>query len=329
MSQKEIDKALKAVKKVHGEASALRLTQDRLHSEIEEVIPTGLDALDHYALQIGGLAVGRISEVWSEEGKGKTSFGLCELASCQRDGGVAVLVEVEHALTAERVKTFNLDEESLIVFEPESLEQGLGQIGTFLEALPKTVGPTLFVWDSLASTLVEEELKLGPDGKATSPGAMARVVSMYCRRLLPVLAEKRGHLQFINQIRHKIGVMFGSPETTPGGNALKFYASQRMRIGSGGEGAKIADGKRGGEQVGHKVRFLVKKNRFGYPHRDVLTRLLYDEGWDNDWTNLRLAKSWGLIPSNSSSGDKAKAALDAVHWSAMEAAKVVSKKKGK
>ena len=326
MSQKEIDKALKAVKKVHGEASALRLTEDRLRSEVEEVIPTGLDAFDWYGLQIGGLAVGRISEIWSDEGKGKTSFGLTELAACQRDGGVSVLVEVEHALTDERVKTFGLDRESLIVFEPESLEQGLGQIGTFLDALPKTVGPILFVWDSLASTLVEEELKQGPDGKPTTPGAMARVMSMYCRRLLPVLAEKRGHLQFINQIRHKIGVMFGSPETTPGGNALKFYASQRMRIGSG---EKIGDSKRQGEQVGHQSRFVVKKNRFGYPHREVNTRLMYDEGWDNDWTNLRLAKSWGLIPPNSSSGDKAKAALKSVHWSAMEAAKLKAKSKGK
>lgn len=325
MSQKEIDKALKAVRKVHGEASALRLTEDRLHSEIEEVIPTGIDAIDWYALQIGGLAVGRISEIYSEEGKGKTSFGLAELAACQRDGGLGVLVEVEHALTDERVETFGIDREGLIVFEPESLEQGLGQIGTFLEAVPNTVGPILFVWDSLASTLVEEELKQGADGKPTTPGAMARVMSMYLKRLLPLLAAKRAHLQFINQIRHKIGVMFGSPETTPGGNALKFYASQRMRIGSG---EKIGDSKRAGEQVGHQSRFVIKKNRFGYPNREVITRLMYDEGWDNDWTNLKLAKAWGLIPANSSSGAKVKEALEGVKWSAMEAAKLKVGKAG-
>lgn len=315
----KLDAALKAVRKAHGEAAALRLTEDRLHSEVEEVIPTGIDALDWYGFQIGGLAVGRISEVFSAEGKGKTSLGLQELAACQRDGGVAVLLETEHASQRSRLETFGIDLDELVVFEPESLEQGLGMCGTFLDNLPDGLGPTLFVWDSLAGTMVEAELEQGPDGKPAPPGAMARVMADKLKRLLPMLAKKRAHLQFINQTREKIGVMFGSPEYTPGGKALQFYASQRFRIGSG---PKVADSTRGGEQVGHESTIKIVKNRFGYPHREVHTRLLYDSGWDNDWTNLKLAKSWGLLSKNSGDAAKAKEALESVQWSQIAATKV-------
>src|SRR5690554_427387 len=121
----ELDTALKAVRKQSGEASAYRLTETRLHSQVEEVIPTGIEALDHYAFQCGGLPVGRISECWSEPHKGKTAFGLHCLANCQRVGGVAVLVETEQALDEERVTTFGINLDDLIVFNPDYFEQGI------------------------------------------------------------------------------------------------------------------------------------------------------------------------------------------------------------
>lgn len=312
----ELEAALKAVRKVHGEASTFRLTDGAIHSEVTEVIPTGIDALDHYGLQCGGLPVGRVSELFSAEGKGKTSFGLAALASCQRNGGVGVLIETEHATEASRIEALGVDKGQLVVFEPESLEQGLGQIGTFMEALPKSFGNILFVWDSLAATLVEEDLKLGPDGKSTRPGAMAAVMSARLKRLLPTLAG-RAHLQFINQTREKIGVLMGSPEYTPGGNALRFLASVRIRIGAGVKVADVAQG--GKDAVGHEAKLVVKKNRHGFPNREVHTRLIYKEGWDNDWTTLRLAKSLGLVTKGARDFKKAKEALEEVGWDPVKA----------
>lgn len=322
MLDKKVLAAIDAVRKVHGKASALRLTEAAIHSEVDEVIPTGIDALDWYGFQCGGLPVGRVSEVYSAEGMGKTSFIMQTLASCQAHGGIAVLVETEHSADKDRLETFGVDIDELVVFEPESLEQGFGQCGTFLEALPAGIGPVYIAWDSLAATMVEEELKEGPDGKPSTPGVMARVMSQRLKRLLPLLASKRAHLQFVNQTRQKIGVMFGNPETTPGGNALKFYASIRFRIGSG---TKIGD-KTSGDEIGRESKIKITKNRFGFPHREVSTRLIYTEGWDNDWTNLRLAKSWGLLPKNSSDATKAEEALNGVAWSPVTAANLVAKK---
>lgn len=323
---KKLEAALAAVKKSSGDATAYRLTEGSLHSEVEEVIPTGIDAIDHYGIQCGGLPCGRVSEIWSEPHKGKTALGLSFLASCQRHGGVAVLIETEEALTEERIETFKVDKDELIIFNPDHVEQGFGQISTFLEKCPPDLGPFLFVWDSLAASQTLEEFNEGADGKPSQPGTMARAMSQRLKRIIPVLQAHRAHLMFINQPRQRIGVMFGNPETTGGGSALKFYASLRMRIGSGGQGSNIADSARGGEQVGHAVTIKFHKNKMGFPFREVTTRLMYEEGWDNDWTTVRLAKSLGVVPSNTpynaAGAATATQALDAVGWSPAEAAKL-------
>ena len=288
---------LAAIHKGFGKASAMRLSGGA-RSDLREVIPTGIDVLDHYVLGCGGLPVGRMMEVISEEGAGKTSFLLACLAAAQRAGGIAILAETEVSLDTRRASVFGLDPDRVVLLQPGHLDEAVQQQEEAIKAIPAGVGPVVLGWDSVAATPSKEEVEEGL-GEASAFDKRAKAISQALRVLCPLAARHRVCLVYVNQIRDKIGVMFGNKTGSPGGHALKFHASIRLQLFSGKAQKDSAS-----QHTGKFVTFLSIKNKLAVPFRKASVKLTYATGWDDKWSTLNHAKALGLV-DNRAKGEEA------------------------
>ena len=284
---KHIASVVASIRKKYGAEIAGTLSAGG-RSKVSEVISSGVDVLDRYVLGCGGWPITRISEVYSEEGGGKTSLLYAALASVQREGGVGVLVETEQGLNEDRAAEFGVNVNDLILLEPPTIEKCTGMIADTIEGLSKAGVPVLVGWDSLAATESDQEYAAGA-GNDDRMGVRGKAMGRAMRALAPIVSKSRAHLMIINQTREKMGIVFGDKSTTPGGKAVKFAASHRVQL-LGGKAVKV-----GTEHIGKIVTIMGTKNRFAPPYRKARVRLLYSGAWDNDWSTMEFAKTAGLM----------------------------------
>ncbi|MFH0846412.1 MAG: recombinase RecA [Patescibacteria group bacterium] len=269
-----------------GEGSIIRLG-DAPKVNVE-AIPTGSIGLDE-ALGIGGLPRGRIIEIFGPESSGKTTLALHVVAQAQLKGGICAFVDAEHALDPDYAKKIGVDTNNLLVSQPDTGEQSL----EITESLVRSGKIDVIVVDSVAALTPQAEIE--GDMGAHHVGRQARLMSQALRKLTAIVAKSKTTIIFINQIRMKIGVMFGNPETTPGGKALKFYTSVRLDI------RRIAQIKKGTEIVGGRVRVKVVKNKVAPPFKMTEFDLVYNEGISREGEILALGEKYGIISKAGSS----------------------------
>jgi len=277
---KALDLALAQIERSHGKGAIMRLG-DRAALQVES-IPTGSIALD-IALGVGGIPRGRVTEIYGHESGGKTTLALHIVAEAQRLGGMAAYIDTEHALDPLYAARLGVDVNQLLISQPDTAEQALD----IAEMLIRSGAVDIVVIDSVAALVTRAEIE-GEMGDS-HPGIQARLMSQALRKLTASINRSRTSVVFINQIREKIGIMFGNPETTPGGRALKFYASVRLDI------RRVDSIKQGSDVVGNRVRVKVVKNKVAPPFRQCEFDLMYSEGISKEGGLLDVGLEMGLV----------------------------------
>ena len=283
--QKALDQALKLIEKTYGAGAVMRLGQ-REKLDVD-VISTGSMTLD-LALGVGGVPRGRIIELYGPESSGKTTVALHIVAEAQKTGGVAAFIDVEHALDPKYAKALGVDTDNLLVSQPDSGEQAL----EIAEQLVRSGAVDVLVVDSVAAMTTRAEI----DGEMgdNHVGQLARLMSQAMRKMTSVVSKTGCVAIFINQIREKIGVMYGNPETTPGGRALKFYATVRLDVRKG----EVI--KEGGVPIGNKMRVKVVKNKVAPPFRECEFENIYGHGINRDGEVVDLAVELEIVKKSGS-----------------------------